>query len=56
MEVKEFDTVILKDGRQASVMEVFPNGSLILDVGSSPDDWETLYDKTLDDVSKVVMI
>lgn len=55
MEVKEFDTVILKDGRQASVMEVFPNGSLILDVGSSPDDWETLYDKTLEDVRMVVM-
>lgn len=53
MEVKEFDTVILKDGRKGSIMEVFPNGSLIIDVGSSPEDWETLYDKTIDDIEKV---
>lgn len=54
MQIKEFDTVILKDGRTASVMEVFPNGSLTVDVGSSPKDWETLYDKTVDDIEKVV--
>ena len=35
-------------------MEVFPNGSLIIDVGSSPEDWETLYDKTIDDIEKVI--
>jgi hypothetical protein len=54
MEMKEFDTVILKDGRTASVMEVFPDGSLIVDVGSSPADWETLYDKTIQDIKEVV--
>lgn len=54
MEVKEFDTVILKDGRRASVMEVFPDGSLIIDIGSSPSDWETLYDKTVEDIREVV--
>lgn len=54
MKVKEFDTVILKDGRKGSVMEVFPNGSLVVDVGSSPEDWETLYDKTIEDVEKVI--
>lgn len=54
MEVKEFDTVILKDGRVGSIMEVFPNGTLIVDVGSSPEDWETLYDKTIDDIEKVI--
>lgn len=54
MEVKEFDTVLLKDGRRASVMEVFPNGSLIVDVGSSPEDWETLYDKRIDDIERVL--
>ena len=53
MEIKEFDTVLLKDGRTGSVMEVFPDGSLIVDVGSSSEDWETLYDKTVDDVEKV---
>lgn len=54
MVIKEFDTVLLKDGRKGDVMEVFPDGSLIIDTGSSPEDWETLYDKTIDDVEKVV--
>lgn len=56
MEIKEFDTVLLKDGRTGSVMEVFPDGSLIVDVGSSSEDWETLYDKTVDDVEKVFQV
>ncbi len=54
MNIKEFDTVLLKDGRIGSVMEVFPNGSLTIDVGSSPKDWDTLYDKTINDVEKVI--
>lgn len=54
MVIKEFDTVLLKDGRKGDVMEVFPDGSLIIDIGSSPEDWETLYDKTIDDVERVV--
>lgn len=54
MEIKEFDTVLLKDGRRGDVMEIFPGGSLIIDVGNSPDDWETLYDKTIEDVEKVL--
>ena len=56
MEIKEFDTVLLKDGRTGSVVEVFPDGSLIVDVGSSSEDWETLYDKTVDDVEKVTIL
>ena len=54
MKIKEFDTVLLKDGREGRVMEVFPDGSLIIDVGNSPEDWETLYDKTVADVEKVI--
>ena len=54
MEIKEFDTVLLKDGRRGSIMEIFPDGSLIVDVGSSPEDWETLYDKTTADIEKVI--
>lgn len=54
MDVEEFDTVLLKDGRIGSVMEVFPDGSLTIDVGSSPKDWKTLYDKTIFDVEKVL--
>ena len=54
MKIKEFDTVLLKDGRKGSVMEVFPDGSLIIDIGNSPENWETLYDKTVADVEKVI--
>lgn len=54
MELKEFDTVLLKDGRKGDIMEVFSNGSLIIDIGSSPKDWETIYDKTIEDIEKVL--
>ena len=54
MKIKECDTVLLKDGREGSVMEVFPDGSLIIDGGNSPENWETLYDKTVADVEKVI--
>lgn len=54
MKIKEFDRVLLKDGREGDVMEVFPDGSLIIDVGSSSKDWETLYDKTIEDVESVI--
>lgn len=54
MKIKEFDTVLLKDGRKGSVIEAFPDGSLIIDIGNSPENWETLYDKTVADVEKVI--
>lgn len=54
MNIKQYDTVLLKDGRTGSVVEVFPDGSLIIDVGSSIADWETLYDKTVDDIETVI--
>jgi len=33
-EIKEFDTVLLKDGREADIMEAFENKVFIADVGS----------------------
>lgn len=55
LKVKEFDRVLLKDGREGGVMEVSGDGiSLVIDVGSSPKDWETLYDKTIYDIEKVL--
>lgn len=54
MKIKEFDTVLLKDGREGSVIEAFPDGSLIIDIGNSPENWETLYDQTVADVEKVI--
>lgn len=53
MEVKEFDTVLLKDGRTASIMEAFENKAFIADVGSSPKDWETIS-ITMDDIKEVL--
>ena len=53
MIVKEFDTVLLKDGREASIVEAFENKVFIADVGDSPKDWETI-DITIDDIEKVI--
>lgn len=53
MEIKEFDTVFLKDGREATIVEEFENKAFIADVGSSPKDWETIS-ITIDDIEKVL--
>lgn len=53
MKIKEFDTVLLKDGRQADIMEVLDEKTFIADIGSSPKDWETI-DITIDDIEKVI--
>lgn len=53
MIIKEFDTVLLKDGRKASIVEVFDNKVFIADIGDSPEDWETI-DITIDDIEKVI--
>ena len=51
--IQEFDRVLLKDGREADVMEVFENKTFIVDVGNSPDDWETIS-VTIEDIEKVL--
>lgn len=53
-EIKEFDRVLLKDGREADVMEAFENKAFIVDVGSSPEDWETIS-ITIDDIEKILL-
>lgn len=53
MEIKQYDTVVLKDGRTADIMEVLAPDVFIADVGSSPKDWETI-DITLDMIDHVV--
>lgn len=53
MIIKEFDTVLLKDGREASIVEVFENKAFIADVGTSPKDWETI-DISMDDIAEVI--
>ena len=53
LKVKQYDTVVLKDGREAAIVEAFANKVFIADVGSSPKDWETI-DVTIDDIEKVL--
>ena len=53
MIVEQYDTVLLKDGREASIVEAFENKVFIADVGSSPKDWETIS-ITIDDIEKVL--
>lgn len=44
MQLKEFDTVLLTDGRIASIVDLpVPDAeTLTVDVGSSPKDWDTI--------------
>ena len=42
--MKQYDTVELKDGRTGVIVEVFDDGYMI-DVGSSPKDWDTIFVK-----------
>lgn len=50
--MKQYDTVLLKDGRIGAVVEVFED-VCIVDVGSSPKDWETI-DVKKEDIVKVL--
>lgn len=52
MKIKQYDEVVLKDGRPAVIVEVFDDTHLQADVGSGPDDWDTIY-INVNDVEKV---
>ncbi|WAW15446.1 hypothetical protein [Peptostreptococcus equinus] len=54
MDIKQYDTVLLKDGREAAIIEVFSKTEFLADIGDDPSTWETV-DITLDDIEKVVM-
>lgn len=52
--INEFDNVLLKDGRDGAVVEVLGDQDLFMvDVGSSPLDWETITVKR-DDIIKIL--
>ena len=41
--IKQYDTVRLRDGREGTVVEVLGGGErFLVDVGTSPQDWETI--------------
>lgn len=52
MKIKQYDTVILKDGREAAVVEIWDDTHFLVDVGDSPTDWDTI-DVTIDDIERV---
>lgn len=54
MKVKQYDEVLLKDGREAIIVEAFEGKVFIADVGSSEKDWETI-DVVIDDIEKVLV-
>lgn len=53
MEIKQYDTVLLKDGKEAAVVEVWDISHFLADIGDSSADWETI-DITIDDIEKVI--
>ncbi|MEN0657997.1 hypothetical protein NSQ45_00940 [Caldifermentibacillus hisashii] len=40
--LQQYDLVVLKDGREAFIVEVLSESDFIVDVGSSPEDWDTI--------------
>lgn len=51
MKIEQYDTVILKDGREAVVVEKFDAQTFLVDVGDSPEDWDTIP-VTIDEIEK----
>ncbi|MCM1237571.1 MAG: hypothetical protein NC489_46500 [Ruminococcus flavefaciens] len=55
MKIEEFDKVRLKDGRTASVVEIFGDGQVYLvDVDLPGPDWETISIKK-EDIESVMV-
>lgn len=50
--MKQYDTVKLKDGRTGVIVEMYDD-SCDVDVGSSPEDWETIT-VNKNDIEKVL--
>ncbi|MBQ9142440.1 MAG: hypothetical protein IJX63_11740 [Lachnospiraceae bacterium] len=44
MVYKQYDVIKLKDGRDGTIVEIL-GPDYIVDVGSSPEDWETILVK-----------
>lgn len=54
MKIKEFDRVLLKDGRQGDVMEILGEQEyFIITIGEGPEDWEDI-DVTINEIEKVI--
>lgn len=54
MDIKQYDMVLLKDGRVGAVIEVNGTESVDIDIGDSPKDWETLWSVPITDIERVI--
>ena len=52
MKIEEFDTVILKNGQSAAVVEKLSEDTFNADIGDSPKDWDTIT-ITINEIEKV---
>ena len=53
MKIEQYDTVLLKNGERAAIVEKFSERDFLADVGSGPEDWDTIC-ITLDDIACVI--
>lgn len=53
MKIHQYDEVLLKDGREAAIVEKFSEQDFLADVGSGPKDWDTI-NITIDNIDKVI--
>lgn len=45
MSYEQYQNIKLKDGRDGIIVEILSPTDFIVDVGSSPKDWETIFVK-----------
>lgn len=53
MKIEQYDTVLLKSGKEAAIVEKFSEIDFLADIGEEPEDWDTI-DITIDDIERVV--
>lgn len=47
-----YESILLKDGRIATIIEVYEPDAYDADIGHSPKDWATVYGITDDDIER----
>lgn len=51
---KQYDSVELKDGRTGAIVEILGEQEMfMIDIGSSPEDWETITVERKDILKKI---
>lgn len=53
MDIKLYDTVLTKDGKEVVIVEILDDDTFIADVGDNPQNWETI-DIKLKDIEKII--